>query len=116
MGKSPLHARYSVEECIRLVLAPLELGQAVILPAPLAYASWAFMSDEASARMRAGISPHAEEWRSGPNVWLMDVIAPMGGGETVMADLQSIAKSLGVSCVNFNRRAKGRFGVTAHVA
>lgn len=116
MGKSPLHARYRVEECIRLVLAPLELGQAVILPAPLAYASWAFMSDEASERMRAGISPRAEEWRSGPNVWLMDVIAPMGGGETVMADLQRIAKSLSVSRVNFNRQAKGRFGVTAHVA
>lgn len=116
MGKSGLHARYSVEACIRLVLTPLELGQAVILPAPLAYASWAFMSHGASERMRAGISPRAEEWRSGPNVWLMDVIAPMGGAEVVMADLQRIAKSLNVSRVNFNRRAKGRFGVTAHVA
>jgi len=47
---------------------------------PVAYAIWAFVSDEVVAELQAGSERilHLSEWNDGLNLWLMDIAAPFG--------------------------------------
>jgi len=73
------------------VMPPLVLDQAKIYMrdgAPVAYASWARLSD--SVAQRYAIPPHqlvAADWRSGEQFWLIDLVAPFGGAQDVVKDL-----------------------------
>ena len=75
------------------VLPPLALEQAKVYlrdGAPVAYVSWACLSEPVAQRYAA--SKHQlmpAEWRSGQAVWIVDLIAPFGGGREVIADLQA---------------------------
>ncbi len=42
--------------------------------------TWAYLSDGAEMRLVLGEVLGAAEWASGPNVWLMDLVAPYGRG------------------------------------
>lgn len=56
---------------------------------PLAFASWAKLSDEAVLRYRA--APHRlapADWKSGEQVWLVDVFTPFGGAAELLKDLR----------------------------
>lgn len=74
------------------VLPPLLLKQAKLHmrdEAPLAFVSWALLSDEAALRLRA--APHrlaAADWKSGDQVWLVDLFTPFGGAQDVLKDLR----------------------------
>ena len=74
------------------VMPSLVLDQAKLYmkgQAPLGFASWAFVSDAVQARLIAGqprLAPH--EWKSGENLWLIDVVAPFGGTEDLIKDLR----------------------------
>jgi cytolysin-activating lysine-acyltransferase len=55
---------------------------------PWAFFSWAKVSDAVHERLLSGIAklaPH--EWRSGVHVWLIDTVAPFGGGEECIEQL-----------------------------
>ncbi len=55
-------------------------------PMPLAFVNWAWVSDEVHQRLSSGISrlaPH--EWTGGPHLWIIDIIAPFGGIDDVLA-------------------------------
>lgn len=57
--------------------------------APLALLTWARLSVEAAARYR--LPPHRlapADWRSGEEIWLVDVIAPYGGGAEAIRELK----------------------------
>lgn len=57
---------------------------------PIAYVSWAKLSDEVAQRYRA--SPHqltAADWQSGEHIWIVDLCAPFGGAQEVMKDLRT---------------------------
>lgn len=57
--------------------------------APLALLTWARLSAEAAARYR--LPPHRlapADWRSGEEIWLVDVIAPYGGGAEAIGELK----------------------------
>lgn len=75
------------------VLPALALQQAKLYfreEAPVAFASWARLSDTAAARYQR--APHQlapEDWRSGSQVWLVDVLAPFGNGQEVLKDLRA---------------------------
>lgn len=48
------------------------------------------MSDEVDARLAAGttrLCPH--DWKSGDKAWVVEVIAPFGGGDAMVADLKA---------------------------
>lgn len=47
---------------------------------PVAYLTWAFLSDQVSARMeRDAINVlHLSEWNEGLNLWVLDLVAPYG--------------------------------------
>ena len=74
------------------VLPPLLLKQAKLHmrdDAPLAFVSWALLSDEAALRYRS--APHrlaAADWKSGDQVWLVDLFTPFGGAQDVLKDLR----------------------------
>jgi len=55
----------------------------------VAYACWAKVSDEVDARLRDGATKlRPDEWNSGENIWLVDLVAPFGGTEFVINELK----------------------------
>jgi cytolysin-activating lysine-acyltransferase len=55
---------------------------------PAAFITFATVSPETDARLEAGahkLAPH--EWQGGDILWLMEVVAPFGGVDAIMADL-----------------------------
>lgn len=74
------------------VMPPLLLEQSRIYTRddlPLAFVSWARLSEEVAQRYRR--VPHRlspADWRSGDRLWLVDVVAPFGGVAELMEDLR----------------------------
>lgn len=74
------------------VMPALALGQAKLYTRdemPVAYVSWARLSPEAARRFRS--QPHRlapADWRSGEELWVVDLLAPFGGARSVMKDLR----------------------------
>jgi cytolysin-activating lysine-acyltransferase len=57
--------------------------------APVAYVSWARLSNDVAQRYQQ--APHhlsASDWKSGEQVWLVDLCTPFGGVQEVMKDLR----------------------------
>ena len=56
---------------------------------PVAFASWAFLNEEAEARIRQDIRALTQDdWKSGDQPWLIDMIAPFGGLDEAVVDLK----------------------------
>ncbi|MEZ5644098.1 MAG: toxin-activating lysine-acyltransferase [Burkholderiaceae bacterium] len=58
--------------------------------APLAYVSWARLSPDVAQRYRQ--TPHRltfQDWQSGDQIWLIDLVAPFGGVANVMDELRT---------------------------
>jgi cytolysin-activating lysine-acyltransferase len=56
---------------------------------PIAFITWAKLSAEAADRYR--LAPHRlvpADWKSGEQVWLVDVVAPFGGAPEAIKDLK----------------------------
>jgi cytolysin-activating lysine-acyltransferase len=56
---------------------------------PLAFVSWARLSEGAALRFRT--APHRlaqADWKSGAEVWLVDVFTPFGGAAELIKDLR----------------------------
>lgn len=103
MTRSPKHRHVFMADLDWLVLPALLLKQARVfrgrpqtsapIPSgqqessgptgnPLVYTSWALVSDEVDARLKSGVARlQPSEWRSGPHPWVIDVLAPFGGGD-----------------------------------
>ncbi len=87
------HTRHTLlSELEWRVVPALMLEQAKLYmrgDAPLAYVSWARMSQEVGQRYRQ--APHQlsfNDWKSGDEIWLVDVVAPFGGVPKVMEELR----------------------------
>lgn len=74
------------------VLPALMLDQAKLYlkdEAPVAFVSWAKLSDAAAQRYKT--APHQlsmNEWASGDQIWLIDMLTPFGGAQEVLKDLR----------------------------
>lgn len=56
---------------------------------PLAFVSWARLSDDAALRFRTPQHRLAQsDWQSGSQVWLVDVFTPFGGAAELLKDLR----------------------------
>lgn len=90
---SPIHKHMFISELEWMLLPPIALKQYRIWVrsgVPVAYACWAHLSDEAEAAMKSGVRRvPAEAWASGPNLWLIDAIAPFGGRDEILATLKN---------------------------
>lgn len=59
--------------------------------APIAYVSWAKLSQAAVARYKT--SPHhlsISDWNSGDQIWIIDLFTPFGGAQEVMKDVREV--------------------------
>lgn len=56
--------------------------------APLAFASWGLLSEAAAGRYRQVQQLAPADWKSGDQVWLVDLVAPFGGADQVLKDLR----------------------------
>jgi len=95
---SPAHRFMFVADFEWRILPPLIIEQAKVYTreeAPVAFASWAFLSPEAEARYRQIGKLAPPDWKSGTEPWLIDVIAPFGSVEEVLKDLKSISSLAG---------------------
>ena len=74
------------------VMPALILDQAKLFMrenAPIAYVSWARLSDDVAKRYQQ--APHhlcASDWKSGEQIWIVDLCTPFGGLQEVMKDLR----------------------------
>lgn len=87
------HRRYQfIGDLEWLLLPPLVLGQCKLYMKkeyPISFVSWAFLDETAEKRLFAnGGKLRPEDWKSGDRLWLMDVVAPFGGVENMLRDIQ----------------------------
>ena len=77
---------------------------------PICYASWALLSDELSEGYKNNTYKiQAQDWNSGNNLWLINVLCPKGGGSIVLRRLDKLRKEMGLSKkVNFKRLGSKR--------
>jgi cytolysin-activating lysine-acyltransferase len=74
------------------VMPALVLDQAKLFMrdnAPVAYVSWARLSEDVAKRYQQ--APHhlsASDWSSGEQIWIVDLCTPFGGMQDVMKDLR----------------------------
>jgi cytolysin-activating lysine-acyltransferase len=88
---SPQHRNQFIADLEWRVMPALVLDQAKLYmrdEAPVAYASWAFLSPEAAERYRTTGRLTPGDWKSGSEAWLIDLVAPFGGGSDVLQDLK----------------------------
>lgn len=77
------------------IMPPLVLDQAKLYMrdnAPVAFVSWARLSDTVAQRYCA--APHqlvAGDWQSGEQTWIVDLYAPFGGATELLHDLRNTA-------------------------
>ncbi|MEW5726351.1 MAG: toxin-activating lysine-acyltransferase [Pseudomonadota bacterium] len=80
MTKPATHKFLFVADLEWLVMPPIMLRQFRLWrqgTTPVAFASWAFLSEEAENRLLAGVRRlPPQEWNSGDRAWLMDILAP----------------------------------------
>lgn len=92
MLASPAHRHLFLSDLEWLVIPPILLQQFRLFRKDgrvIGYASWAFLSAEAEARMTEGSRRVAPaDWRSGESLWLIELVAPFGGGEAMLAELR----------------------------
>jgi cytolysin-activating lysine-acyltransferase len=76
------------------LVASIKMNQMFVLynerGAPVAYAVWAYLSDQVSTEMAANESRllHCSEWNEGLNLWLIDFVAPFGHARELASKLR----------------------------
>nr|WP_321440619.1 toxin-activating lysine-acyltransferase [uncultured Hyphomonas sp.] len=93
LSQSPVHKQLFIGDLEWFVMPPLLLEQFRIFHGqqhPVGVAFWARVSEETDARLRDGaFKLRVDEWKGGNIPWLIELIAPFGGQEEMMADLSA---------------------------
>ena len=56
---------------------------------PIGVALWAYVNDEVEERLKSGNARLApQDWKSGEKLWLTDIVAPYGGHDAMIKDLE----------------------------
>jgi cytolysin-activating lysine-acyltransferase len=92
LSQSPAHKHLFFADLEWLVIPAVTAKQFRVFKAearPMAYASWAFLSEEAEARILFG-NPRLRpgEWKSGDRAWIIDLVAPFGGREDILKNVK----------------------------
>lgn len=93
MMNTPTHKHVFISDLEWCVIPPIALGQFHLWRrqgVPVGFASWAFLSEAAEARVRSGslrLAP--DDWNSGDRLWLIDFLMPFGGQQEGMMDLRN---------------------------
>lgn len=91
MTQSPLHKQLFIGDLEWFAMPAVLLEQFRVWNgpnSPAAVALWATVSAETEARLEAGGAKlRPDEWRNGDRAWLIDLVAPFGGVDEILADL-----------------------------
>jgi cytolysin-activating lysine-acyltransferase len=95
LTQSPLHRAFNIGDLEWLIMPALIHQQFYLFrdgPQPVGLAMWAKCTPEAVAKLDKGMIEPAnrltlEEWASGDQVWLVDLIAPFANGENKQREL-----------------------------
>ncbi|MEO5375842.1 MAG: toxin-activating lysine-acyltransferase, partial [Alphaproteobacteria bacterium] len=95
MVRSPAHRHLFLADLEWLVLPALTARQFRLFvngATPYAYASWAFLDEEAESRLLSG-QPRLRpgDWNSGDRAWLIDLVAPFGGADGLARSIKTQA-------------------------
>ncbi|HWR04555.1 MAG TPA: toxin-activating lysine-acyltransferase [Humidesulfovibrio sp.] len=92
MMDSPMHQHLFLADVKWLVLPALALQQYRIFRkdgVPVAYVSWAMLTEEAENRLKQGqMRLRPDEWKAGERSWIIDLVAPYGGQQEILADIK----------------------------
>ncbi|MBF0454695.1 MAG: toxin-activating lysine-acyltransferase [Magnetococcales bacterium] len=92
MIASPNHKHFFLSDLEWLVVPPVMLRQCTLFRhqgRPVGYASWAYLSEEAENRIKAGhprLRP--DEWKGGDRLWLIDVVGPQEAQNELLKQLR----------------------------
>jgi cytolysin-activating lysine-acyltransferase len=93
MTQSPIHKQLFIGDLEWFAMPAVLLEQFRIFygpNSPAAVALWAMVSEETEARLRDGAHKlRADEWKGGDRPWLIELVAPFGGQEEILADLSA---------------------------
>lgn len=87
------HRRYQfIGDLEWLLIPPLVLGQCKLYMKkeyPISYVSWAFLDEVAEKRLlQNGGKLRPDDWKCGDRLWIIDIVAPFGGVENMLRDIQ----------------------------
>lgn len=91
MSQSPIHKQMFIGDLEWFAMPAVLTEQFRIFngpQGPAAVAFWANVSADTEQRLKDGgtkLGPH--EWKGGDRPWLIELVAPFGGVEEIMADL-----------------------------
>ena len=91
--QSQPHKYYCIQDMEWRVLSPIMLEQCKLYiktkttGLPMAFVSWAYLSEEAAQRYVQTYRLAPGDWNSGKNLWIIDMLAPFGGGDKIYQEL-----------------------------
>jgi cytolysin-activating lysine-acyltransferase len=92
-SKSELHRDWPLRSINAWLLPAIQHDQCRIYyrnARPIGFVSWAFLSDEVQqSYVKKTSSLRPDQWRSGDNFWLLDLVAPFGDAKLIINDLRS---------------------------
>jgi cytolysin-activating lysine-acyltransferase len=101
MLDSSIYLNDTLAEVRQMLTAPIFTDQAMIMVNDgkvTGYCSWAFLSDEAEKKYIADSnSLEITDWKSGDNIWLIDVITPFDNGTALLNEARKVAKRRGLN-------------------
>lgn len=93
LTQSPLHKQLFIGDLEWFAMPAILLEQFRIWNgpnSPAAVAFWALVSDETQERLQAGAHKlRPDEWKAGQNLWLIELVAPFGATDEILADLSA---------------------------
>lgn len=111
MQRSAVHCDWAPEALLAWIWPPIMHGQCLLFRdqqgSAVAYASWAFVSDDAHQALKTSARALTlEEWNSGTNIWVIDLIAPYGHVRQVVRRMKQEACRHGLAgkAVHWTRR------------
>lgn len=121
MTRSAMHKHLFLADLEWLILPPVAQKQFRLFrngAQPFAFACWAFLNEEGEQRLKAGQQRlRPSDWRSGDRAWLIDIVAPFGNVDGVLANLkQSIFKERRLMAMRLAPDGKGMVAVEVTTA
>lgn len=110
--RSPRYVDWSVGMLRRVIQPPIDLKQTKIFyydGYPRAACIWAHLNDSAEQQLLEGHFLRPAQWRSGPKLWLMEIIAPYEQGTGARA-FRGFMKNIPDTIKNFRYMRIGADG------
>lgn len=93
MNSNAHRLNFFISDIEWLLLAPISKEQFRLYKdkegKPVGLILWAYVNEEVDRKLQMGIGKLGfNEWNSGENLWIIDFIAPLGGGDKMIEELK----------------------------